>query len=88
MAGKGKGRARVGEVLIYAAAGLADLGVSRVRELSRRSDLGEQMREGCREVVARGEFSLNRLRHLAKAPESYFETLARRAADRAEPDHA
>ena len=87
MAGKGNGRARLGEVLVYAAAGVADLGISRVRELSRRSDLGDQVREGCRELVARGELSLNRLRHLANAPEPYFETLARRAADRVDRDH-
>ncbi|MEV0403115.1 hypothetical protein [Actinoallomurus sp. NPDC050550] len=88
MAGKGKAQARLGEALVYAAAGLADLGISRVRELSRRSDLGDQAREGCRELVARGELSLNRLRHLANAPEPYLETLARRAADQADRDHA
>jgi hypothetical protein len=88
MAAKGNGRARLGGAVVYAAAGLADLGISRVRELSRRSDLGDQAREGCRELVARGELSLNRLRHLANTPEPYFETLARRAADRAARDHA
>lgn len=88
MAGKGNDQARLGETLIYAAAGLADLGISRVRELSRRSDLGDQAREGCRELVGRGELSLNRLRHLANAPEPYLETLARRAADRIDRDHA
>lgn len=88
MTGKGNGRARLGEVFVYAAAGLADLGINQVRELSRRSDLGEQVRAGCRELVARGELSLHRLRPLANAPESYFETLARRAADRVGPDHA
>jgi hypothetical protein len=76
MVRKGKERARLGEVLIYAAAGAADLGISRVRELSRRSDLGDQAREGCRELVARGELSLNRLRHLANVP-----------AGRADRDH-
>jgi hypothetical protein len=88
MAAKSKERVRLGEVLVYAAAGLADLGIKQVRELSRRSDLSDQAREGCRELVARGELSLNRLRHLANAPEPYFETLARRAADRADRDHA
>jgi hypothetical protein len=88
MARKGRGRARLGEVLVYAAVGLADLGITRVRELSRRSDLGDQAREGCRELVARGELTLHRLRHLASAPEPYLETLARRAADRTDRDHA
>jgi hypothetical protein len=76
------------EVFVYAAAGLADLGITRVRELSRRSDLGDQARGGCRELVARGELSFNRLRHLADAPQPYLDTLARRAADRIERDHA
>jgi hypothetical protein len=88
MAEKGKERARWGEVLVYAAAGIADLGLGRVRELSRRSDLSDQAREGCRELVARGELSLNRLRHVGNAPESYLETLARRAADRIDHDRA
>ena len=88
MVGKGKEQARLGEVLVYAAAGFTDLGISRLRELSRRSDLGDQAREGCRELAARGELSLNRLRHLANTPEPHLETLARRAAERADRDHA